>query len=103
MFNVIATNIQLRENDFILMQQIGMTGKQFKKMINYESYIYGIKNLVIAIPIAIILSYLINIFYFRNITNYYFPLIPIIISIIFVLVSINLVMKIAVNRVIKYK
>ena len=103
MFNVIIANIQLREHDFRLMQQIGMTGKQFIKMINYESSIYGIKNLIIAIPIAIILSYLISIFYFGNITDYYFPLIPIVLSIIFVLLSINLVMKIAVNRIIKYK
>ena len=103
MFNVIVANIQLREHDFRLMQQIGMTSKQFKKMINYESSIYGIKNLIIAIPIAIILSYLISIFYFGNITDYYFPLIPIVLSIIFVLLSINLVMKIAVNRIIKYK
>ena len=103
MFNVIVANIQLREHDFRLMQQIGMTSKQFKKMINYESSIYGIKNLIIAIPIAIILSYLISIFYFGNITDYYFPLIPIVLSIIFLLISINFVMKIAVNRIIKYK
>ena len=43
-FNTITTNMSLRSKEFAVLKSIGMTEKQFKKMINYESLLYGLKH-----------------------------------------------------------
>ncbi len=98
-FNTITTNMALRNREFAILKSIGMQDKEFKKMINYESLIYGVKSLIIGIPIGLILSYLI----YRTmgeiyLTEYKFPIIPIIISIIFVMAIIFITMNYSVRK-----
>ena len=93
-FNTIATNMALRGREFAILKSIGMTDKEFKRMINYESFIYGLKALIFGLPVGVLLSYLIY-----NITGtvyeqeYHLPLRAIIISIIFVFVIIFITMQ----------
>ncbi len=98
-FNTITTNMALRNREFAILKSIGMQDKEFNKMINYESLIYGIKSLLIGIPIGLILSYLI----YKTmgeiyLTEYKFPTIPIIISIVFVMAIIFITMNYAVRK-----
>ena len=71
-----------------------MTNKEFKRMINFESLIYGVKSILYGIPIGTILSYAIyNVMRRKIETPYKFPIIPIIISIIVVFAVIFITMR----------
>lgn len=88
-FNTITTNMALRSNEFAVLKSIGMTDKEFSKMINIESVLYGFKSLLYGIPVGLGLSYLI----YNNITEMYdtkysIPVMPVLICIIFVFVII---------------
>ena len=57
-FNTITTNMNLRSKEFANLKSIGMTTKEFNRMIRLESIFYGTKSLLIGIPIGTLLSYL---------------------------------------------
>lgn len=46
-FNTITTNMNLRSKEFANLKSIGMTKKEFNRMIRLESIFYGTKSLVI--------------------------------------------------------
>lgn len=58
-FNTITTNMTLRKREFATLKSIGMTSKEFNRMIFLESFFYIFKSLLIGIPIGVLLSYLI--------------------------------------------
>ncbi len=81
-FNTISTNINLRRREFAMLKSMGMTGKGFNKMMNYECLLYGIKGLLYGIPVAIGITY----FIYRSMTNgidmdFFIPLDSLIIAI----------------------
>lgn len=93
-FNTVTTNMALRNREFAILKSIGMTSKEFKRMINYESFIYGIKALIFGLPVGVLLSYVIyNITGTVYETEYHLPISAIIISIIFVFVIIFITMQ----------
>lgn len=93
-FNTVTTNMALRNREFAILRSIGMTNKEFKRMINYESFIYGIKALIFGLPVGVLLSYVIyNITGTVYETEYHLPISAIIISIIFVFVIIFITMQ----------
>ena len=53
--------MELRSKEFAMLKSIGMTKKEFNKMIMLESMMNGVKALIFALPIGIMLSYLIYI------------------------------------------
>lgn len=55
--NTVSTGIDLRRKEFAMFKSIGITPGGFKKMICLESLFYGIKALVIGIPLSILLTY----------------------------------------------
>ena len=98
-FNTITTNMALRNREFAILKSIGMTNKEFKKMIHYESFIYGLKALIFGLPAGIALSYLIyTVTADVYTTSYELPTIPILISIIFVFAIIFMTMRYAVKK-----
>lgn len=58
-FNTISTNIALRRRDYAMLRSMGMTEKGLRRMSNYECIIYGAKALMIGLPIAAAITYLI--------------------------------------------
>lgn len=56
-FNTITTNMELKSREFAMLKAIGMTSREFKRMIVLESIFYGSKSLFIGIPIGIALSF----------------------------------------------
>ena len=56
--NTISTGIDLRRKEFAMLKSVGMTQKGFHKMICLESLFYGLKSTIFAIPLSILLSYL---------------------------------------------
>lgn len=57
-FNTITTNMELRSREFAMLKSIGMTKREFTRMIRLESILYCGKSLLIGVPIGIALSLL---------------------------------------------
>jgi putative ABC transport system permease protein len=61
--NVISTisaNVRMRSREFAVLRTVGMTYDGLKRMLNFESVICTAKSLTIGLPVAIVLTYLIN-------------------------------------------
>lgn len=97
-FNTITTNMELRKQEFAMLKSIGMTSKEFKRMIRLETLFMGIKSLLFGILIGIILSYLIYLSSDSDIP-YKLPIVAIIISILVVFILISLIMKYSLNKI----
>ena len=52
-FNTISTNILLRRREFAMLRSIGFGDRGFRRMMNYECVIYGVKGLAWGLPAAI--------------------------------------------------
>lgn len=99
-FNTITTNMILRSKEFANLKSIGMTTKEFNKMIKLESIMYGAKSLLIGIPIGLFGSYEI----FKSFTNsidfgFIVPWQAIIISVVFVFIIVGLTMQYSLNKI----
>ena len=99
-FNTITTNMELRKQEFAMLKSVGMTTKEFNRMIRLESIFMGIKSLFFGIPIGIVLSYLIYHFLSKESgIPYKPPVVAIIISIVVVFILISLIMKYSMNKI----
>lgn len=58
-FNTISTNIRLRRRELAMLRSVGMSDRDFKKMMNFECAFYGMRALLFGLPIAAISSWLI--------------------------------------------
>ena len=58
-FNTISTNIRLRRRELAMLRSVGMSDRDFKKMMNFECIFYGMRALLFGLPIAGIISWLI--------------------------------------------
>lgn len=58
-FNTISTNIKLRRRELAMLRSVGMSDRDFQKMMNFECVFYGMRSLLFGIPIAAICSWLI--------------------------------------------
>lgn len=100
-FNTISTNMRLRSKEFAMLKSVGMTKKEFNRMIRLESLFYGVKSLLIGIPLGILGG--IGIFFAFGEGNlaldFVIPWKAIIISIVFVFVVVWMIMKYSVSKV----
>lgn len=58
-FNTISTNIRLRRRELAMLRSVGMSDRDFNKMMNFECVFYGMRTLLIGLPIAGFISWLI--------------------------------------------
>lgn len=100
-FNTISTNMQLRSKEFASLKSIGMTKKEFNRMIRLESLMYGIKSLIIGIPLGVLGVFAIFSAFSRgNVPmSFVFPWKAILISIAVVFVAVWLIMKYSISKV----
>ena len=99
-FNTITTNMNLRAKEFANLKSVGMTKKEFNKMILLESIFYGFKSLLFGIPIGIMLSYFIYKGMLESVEmKYVLPIKAIIISILVVAVLIGTIMRYSLNKI----
>ena len=102
-FNTITTNMNLRQKEFAMLKSIGMTKKEFDRMIRLESIFYGFKSLIIGIPLGILGSYFVYKAFSEGMEmSYRLPIMAIIIAIIFVFLIIGLIMKYSLSRINKH-
>ena len=99
-FNTITTNMNLRKKEFAMLKSIGMTKKEFNRMIRLESIFYGVKSLIIGIPIGLLLSYgMYNVFRNSMEIEYVLPYKAIAVAVIFVAVVIGIIMKYSMSKI----
>ena len=99
-FNTITTSMELRKPEFAMLKSVGMTTKEFNRMIRLESIFVCSKSLIIGIPIGVALSYLLyKLLGEESGLNYKLPLNGIIISSLFVLLLISLLMKYSISKI----
>ena len=99
-FNTITTNMNLRSKEFAMLKSIGMTKREFNRLIRLESIFYGTKSLLIGIPLGILGSYAIyKGFQVGNDLGFMFPIQSIIISIIVVFLIIFVIMYVSVKKI----
>lgn len=56
--NTISTGVLLRRKEFAMYKSVGLESGGFKKMLWLETLLYGMKALILGIPISLLLSYL---------------------------------------------
>ena len=99
-FNTITANMTLRQKEFAILRSIGVTKKEFNRMINLEILFYSIKSLFYGIILGLIGSYLIYMGFTNGYeTSYVVPFKAIIISIIFVVFLVTMIMKYSISRI----
>ena len=99
-FNTITTNMELRKQEFAMLKSVGMTTKEFNRMIRLESLFIGIKSLFFGIPIGIALSYVI--YHFLSEESgmpYKLPIEAILIAVAVVFILISLIMKYSMSKI----
>lgn len=100
-FNTISTNMQLRSKEFASLKSIGMTKKEFNRMIRLESLMYGIKSLLIGIPLGVLGVFAIFSAFSKGSVpiSFVFPWKAILISIAVVFIVVWLIMKYSISKV----
>ncbi len=56
MFNIIYGNIRMRRREYAVLKSLGMSVKDFNKMISLECLTYGIKALLYGIPVSSLIA-----------------------------------------------
>ena len=72
-FNTISTNMELRSPEFAMLRAVGMTGKEFRRMIWLEGLFYGSKALLIGIPLGLGISVAFHMIFSEGIVTTYHP------------------------------
>ena len=97
--NTINTNMNLRRRELAMLKSIGMTKKEFNKMINLESIMYSTKALIIGIPLGILGSFAVyKAFASGNDYGYLFPWQAILIAVVVVYILVSLIMYFALRK-----
>ena len=99
-FNTITSNLELRQKEFAMLKSVGMTKKEFQRMVNLETIFYSVKALLYGVALGFIGSY----FVYRATASkmdygYHFPLSATIISIIAVFLLVYIIMRYFMNKI----
>ena len=99
-FNTITSNMELRQKEFAMLKSIGMTKKEFNRMINLETLFYGTKSLLYGIILGLLGTLaMYKAFSVKIDTGMYIPIKPIIISVIFVFILIFIIMRYSISKI----
>ena len=99
-FNTLTSNIELRQKEFAMLKSIGMTHKEFNRMVNLETVFYSFKALLYGIILGLIASFAIYKAFAKSIDlGFIWPFNAILISIVFVLIIVFVIMRFAIRKV----
>ncbi len=99
--NTLNTSMQLRAREFATLRSIGMTNKEFNRMIRLECIFVGGKALIIAIPMGFLVSYGIYKILMNGVIEFAFnpPIIPAVISAVVVFALLMIIMKLSMTKI----
>ena len=100
-FNTITSNMELRKREFASLKSIGMTKKEFNRMINLETIFYSVKSLIYGIALGLVGTF---IFYKAfsikdGLDKLYIPVKPIIISVLAVFILVFIIMRYSMSKI----
>lgn len=99
-FNTITSNIELRQKEFATLKSIGMTKKEFNRMINLETLFYSSKALIWGIILGLLGTFgLYKAFYDKFHYEFIIPVNAILISIIAVFALVFIIMRFSIKKV----
>lgn len=99
-FNTITSNMELRQTEFAMLKSIGMTKKEFNRMINLETIMYSTKALLYGITLGLLGTFaMYKAFSIKVESDIYIPVKPIIISIVAVFILVYVIMKYSINKI----
>ncbi len=99
-FNTITSNMELRQKEFAMLKSIGMTKREFNRMINFETLLYGTKSLIYGVILGLIGTFaLYQAFSLKISSDMYIPVNPILLSAVFVFVLVFIIMKYSVGKI----
>lgn len=58
-FNTISTNIKLRRRELAMLRSVGMSDRDFNRMMRFECILYGVRTMLFSLPVSGFLSWLI--------------------------------------------
>ena len=99
-FNTITANMALRQKEFMVLKSIGMTKREFNRMINLETIFYSFKALFYGIILGIVGSFFVyKAFAVDYDSGFSLPYKAIVISIIFVLLLVFVIMRYSIKKI----
>ncbi len=99
-FNAITSNMELRQKEFAMLKSIGMTKKEFNRMINLETIFYSTKSIIYGIILGLLGTVaLYKAFSVKIEEGMYIPINPIIISIIAVFILVFIIMRYSMAKI----
>ena len=99
-FNTLTSNIELRQKEFAMLKSIGMTKKEFNRMVNLETIFYSFKALLYGVILGLIASFAIYKAFAKSLDfGFIWPLSAILISIIFVFIIVFVIMRFAISKI----
>ena len=99
-FNTVTTNMNLRQKEFAMLKSVGMTKREFNRMIRLESLLYGLKSLCFGIPLGILGGAAFYVLFrdeFR--LAYVFPAASVLLSAVFVFAIVGLTMYYSLSKI----
>lgn len=100
-FNTISTNIMLRRRELAMLRSVGMADSSFNRMMRFECMFYGMRTIMISVPVSVVLAWLI----YKGLTigetqlSFEFPWLAMGISILGVFLMIFITMLYATGRI----
>ena len=99
-FNTITSNMELRQKEFAMLKSIGMTKREFNRMINLETIFYSTKALMYGIVLGMLGTFaLYKAFSVKFESGIYIPVKPILISVIAVFILVFIIMKYSIGKI----
>ena len=99
-FNTITSNMELRQKEFAMLKSIGMTKREFNRMINLETIFYSTKALIYGIALGMIGTFaLYKAFSVKFESDMYIPVKPILISVIAVFILVFIIMRYSIAKI----
>ena len=99
-FNTITSNMELRQKEFAMLKSIGMTKKEFNRMINLETIFYGTKSLIYGTVLGLLGTFAMYKAFSVNMEKgIYIPFDAILISAIFVFIFVFVIMKYSIKKI----
>ncbi len=99
-FNTITSNMELRQKEFAMLKSIGMTKKEFNRMINLETIFYGVKSWIYGTILGLMGTFaMYKAFSVKIEQGIYIPVNAIIISAIFVFIFVFIIMRYSISKI----
>ena len=100
-FNTITSNMELRQREFASLKSIGMTKKEFNRMLNLETIFYSVKSLFYGLILGLLGTfYMYKAFSIKIVNNeVYIPYSAIIISVVAVFILVFAIMRYSIKKI----